>query len=189
MKLGFLVSHNGSTMRLVLADLARTGFAEAAIAISNNSASPGLAHAAQAGLVTAHLSATTHPDPAELDQAIADALADAAVTHVVLSGYMKKLGPRTLARFKDRVLNIHPSLLPDFGGAGFYGMAVHRAVLQAGVALSGATVHLVDADYDTGPVLGQHVVQVMAGDTPEDLAHRVAEVEGPLMVQVLHDLA
>ena len=102
---------------------------------------------------------------------------------------MKKLGPETLARFRGRVLNTHPALLPKFGGKGMYGVRVHEAVLAAGEAKSGASVHLVDEDYDTGPVIAQAEVAVAEGDTPDRLGARVQERERALLVDVLARIA
>jgi folate-dependent phosphoribosylglycinamide formyltransferase PurN len=96
---------------------------------------------------------------------------------VLLAGYLKLVPPEVVRRYDGRMLNIHPALLPKFGGKGMYGMRVHRAVLAAGEAVSGATVHLVDEEYDRGAVVAQRRVPVLAGDTPEALAARVLEVE------------
>jgi phosphoribosylglycinamide formyltransferase-1 len=98
---------------------------------------------------------------------------------------MKKLGARTLAGFRGRVLNTHPALLPKFGGQGMYGLHVHRAVLAAGETTTGASVHIVDEEYDTGAVIAQCEVPVTAADTPETLAERVQERERVLLVDVL----
>ncbi len=119
MRVGFIASHNGSSMRAVL-DAHTAGRLDCvpAIVISNNSRSGALRVGATSGLATYHLSSTTHPTPAGLDSAIGAALDDNNVTHVVLSGYLKKLGPHVLTRYRARILNVHPSLLPAFGGPG-----------------------------------------------------------------------
>jgi phosphoribosylglycinamide formyltransferase-1 len=160
-----------------------------ALVISNNSGSGALRRAHAAGVEALHLSSATHPDPAALDAAVARALAAQAVDLVLLAGYMKKLGPVTLARFAGRILNTHPALLPRFGGQGLYGAHVHRAVLAAGERESGATIHLVDGDYDTGPPIAQIKVEVKPGDTPESLAERVQGAERTLLVRVLGEIA
>ena len=108
-------------------------------------------------------------------QAILDALTRHDVELVVLAGYMKKLGPRTLTRYRGRVLNIHPALLPRFGGQGMYGARVHEAVLASGERETGVTIHVVDEEYDHGPIVAQCRVPVLAADTPETLAARVLE--------------
>jgi phosphoribosylglycinamide formyltransferase-1 len=96
---------------------------------------------------------------------------------VLLAGYMKKVGPRLLKAYPNRVLNIHPALLPSFGGEGMYGLRVHKAVLDSGAKVSGVTVHVVDEVYDHGPIVAQETVPVEQDDTPETLAARVLKVE------------
>ncbi|MEU2199274.1 formyltransferase family protein [Isoptericola sp. NPDC019482] len=103
----------------------------------------------------------------------------------VLAGYMKKLGPRALARYDGRILNTHPALLPEFGGAGMFGDHVHEAVLASGRPVSGATVHVVTADYDEGPVVAQAEVPVLPGDDVPALRARVQAAEKALLVEVL----
>ncbi len=104
---------------------------------------------------------------------------------VLLAGYMKRLGPVTLAQFAGRIINTHPALLPEFGGAGMYGRNVHQAVLAAGRRTSGATVHWVDENYDTGAVIAQVRVPVESQDSAESLALRVQAAERELIVEVL----
>jgi phosphoribosylglycinamide formyltransferase-1 len=108
---------------------------------------------------------------------------------VMLAGYMKKLGAGLLEQYRGRIMNTHPALLPKFGGHGMYGMRVHEAVLKAGETESGPSVHLVDAEYDTGRVLAQAQVPVLATDTAESLAARVQERERSLVVAVLGQIA
>ena len=132
-----------------------------------------------------HISAKTHPDPACEDLAIRNALCAANADIVILSGYMKRLGLRTLSAFPNAVLNIHPSLLPKFGGQGMYGDQVHRAVLEARESVSGATVHLVSENYDEGPILEQMPVKVKPTDSVDTLRIRVQAQEGPLYLKVL----
>ncbi len=108
---------------------------------------------------------------------------------ICLAGYMKKLGKKTRAAYRNHILNIHPALLPDFGGEGFYGERVHEAVLAAGAKESGPTVHLVDEEYDHGPILAQRKVAVLADDTPETLAARVLEQEHVIYAETLQRIA
>ena len=107
---------------------------------------------------------------------------------VFLAGYMKRLGPRTLTTFAGKLYNTHPSLLPRFGGQGMYGAKVHQAVLASGDRVTGVTVHRVDADYDTGPIVSQCEVPVYADDTIESLAARVQEREREFVVETLQQL-
>ena len=108
---------------------------------------------------------------------------------VALAGYMKKLGPRTLGAYRNRVLNVHPALLPKFGGWGMYGDRVHAAVLASGDRVSGVSVHLVDEEYDRGPVISQVEVPVLPDDTPETLAARVLAQEHTLYPKTLQRIA
>lgn len=189
MRLGFLASHNGSNMQAII-DACRSGAitAQPAVIISNNRQSGALQRAEREGIPHHHLSGTTHPDPVMLDQAIATALKTHHVDLVLLCGYMKRLGPITLQRFAGRILNIHPSLLPRFGGSGAFGIHVHEQVLAAGETLTGATVHLVDGDYDTGKILAQVTVPVMSDDTPQSLQARVLPFEHQLYCDTLQQI-
>ncbi len=190
LQLGFLASHRGTNMQAIL-DACKTGRLQARprVAISNNSDSGVLQRARKAGVPSAHLSTYTHPEPGALDRAILALLQEYGVEVVCLAGYMKRLGPRTLAAYRGRVLNIHPSLLPKFGGQGFYGEVVHRAVLAAGERETGATVHLVDEEYDQGPVLDQIQVPVEPDDSVKTLSARVLQQEHRLYVRTLQRIA
>jgi phosphoribosylglycinamide formyltransferase-1 len=173
-------------MQAVL-DACQAGVLDAAIAvvISNNSRSLALERARCAGIPCYHLSGHTHPDPTALDAAMAETLDTHGVQVVVLAGYMKLLGPRTLDRYAGRIVNVHPALLPGFGGTGMYGDWVHEAVLAAGARMTGVTVHLADAEYDHGAILARRELPVEPGDTVESLRRRVQRHEGPLLVEVL----
>jgi phosphoribosylglycinamide formyltransferase-1 len=107
------------------------------------------------------------------------------VSFIVLAGYLKKLPSELIHEFKNRIVNIHPALLPNFGGKGMYGMRVHEAVLAAKSAESGATVHIVEEEYDRGPIVLQRKIEVLPGDTPESLAARVLKVEHELYPEAL----
>jgi phosphoribosylglycinamide formyltransferase 1 len=190
LRLGFLASHGGSNMQAII-DACKDGrlHAEPAAVISNNSESTALERARREGIPGFHLSSATHPDPAELDAAILRVLEERGVDLVVLAGYMKLLGPKSLERYRGRILNIHPALLPKFGGKGLYGIKVHEAVLAAGETVTGVTIHLVDERYDHGPTVAQREVPVMDGDTPESLAARVLEQEHRLFPETLEKIA
>jgi phosphoribosylglycinamide formyltransferase-1 len=183
MKLAFLASHNGSSMRAILAAIeAGTLASRAVLAVSNRKA-PALEFAAGHGLRTLVIPTASDPDGA--DQALAGALRDAAADLVILSGYLRKLGPATLAAFDRRILNIHPALLPRHGGAGMYGRRVHEAVIAAREPASGASVHLVDGEYDHGALIAQVEVPVLPDDTAETLEARVMATEPSLFVHTL----
>ncbi len=185
-QLGFLASHRGSNMQAVI-DACKHGVlaARPAVVISNNHESEALQRAARAGIPGYHLSTRTHSDPDALDAAILEVLVRHQVGLVVLAGYMKRVGPRVLTQFPGRVINIHPALLPRYGGAGMYGEHVHRAVLAAGERETGVTIHRVDAQYDQGAIIAQSRVPVLEGDTVTVLAARVLAEEHRLLVETL----
>ena len=186
MNLGFLASHNGSNMQAVI-DACRSGrlAANPVVVISNNRDSGALERARNENIPRFHLSGRTHPDPEDLDREIVDVLLHHGVNLVLLAGYMKKVGPVTLATFPGHILNIHPGLLPEYGGRGMYGRRVHEAVLAAGARETGATVHVVDPIYDHGPVLAQKNVRVKKTDTADTLARRVLAVEHEIYLETI----
>ncbi|MFH1671719.1 MAG: phosphoribosylglycinamide formyltransferase [Candidatus Portnoybacteria bacterium] len=187
MKIGFLASGNGSNMQAII-DACKSGSLKArpVLVISNNSQSGAIERAKKENIPYSHISGKTHPLP---DKAIADALSDHSVDIVVLAGYMKKVGSELLSRYKGAILNIHPALLPKFGGDGMYGIRVHQAVLAAGEKESGVSIHIVDENYDTGPVIAQVRAPVEPDDTPESLAARVLEQEHLLFPKTLEKIA
>lgn len=189
MHIAVLASHFGSTLQALL-DAHHAGRLAVTprLVISNNSGSEALKRAERAGLVALHLSSATHPGPGALDRAIVAALEAHGIDLVVLAGYMKKLGQGVLERYSGRILNTHPALLPKFGGKGMYGNRVHEAVLAAGERESGATIHLVDSDYDTGAVVAQVRVPVLPSDDAEALAERVKQAEKQLLIETLDAL-
>ncbi len=190
LKLAVFASGTGTTLQAVI-DACESGALQATVAvvIGNNSGSGAARRAAAHAIPFIHRSGHTHPDPARLDAAIRDALLAHEVELVLLAGYMKKIGPRTLRAFSGRVVNTHPALLPKFGGQGMYGSHVHAAVLESGDRQTGISVHLVDEDYDTGRVLAQREVPVEPGDDASSLAERVQGNERPFLVEVLERIA
>jgi phosphoribosylglycinamide formyltransferase-1 len=190
LRIGFLASHNGSNMQAII-DAIKKGELDAipCVVISNNSNAFALERARREGIPAYHISSKHFETEEELDNAILETLLKHDVNIVCLAGYMKKVGPKVLRHFKNRVLNIHPALLPKFGGKGMYGKFVHEAVLKAGETQSGCTVHLVDEIYDHGRILGQKVVPVYPDDTVETLSARVLEQEHKLYPEVLQKIA
>jgi len=188
LKLGFLASGNGSSARAIIAAI-RAGdlAAEPRVLISNNRNAPALGFAAGQDVPALHI--PTQSDPASADERLAAALSAHGVELIVLSGYLRQLGPRTLARYEGRILNIHPGPLPQFGGHGMYGRRVHEAVIAAGVAESGIVIHLVDAEYDRGPVIARRSVPVEPGDSAESLEARVTGLEPDFFVETLRRIA
>jgi phosphoribosylglycinamide formyltransferase-1 len=129
-----------------------------------------------------------YPDPTEKDQAMLEFLLEFEVVLVLLLGYLKKIGPKVLNAYRGRLLNIHPALLPTYGGPGMYGIHVHQAVLEAKEKETGVTVHHVDEIYDNGPILAQCRIDVLVSDTPESLADRVLHCEHAFLVETLRNL-
>ena len=188
LKLGFLASRNGSSARAVIAAIEAGSLdAEARLMVSNNRSAGALAFAAEHGVPA--LCIPTQTDPEASDLALRQALGDAGVELVVLSGYLRQLGPQTLARYRNRVLNIHPGPLPQFGGHGMYGRKVHEAVIAAEAPESGACIHVVDEEYDHGPVVARLAVPVRPRDTAADLEARVTAVEPQFFVETLRRIS
>ncbi len=181
MRVAVLVSGSGSNLQALLDALRPGGSARVVHVISSRPGAGALERARQAGVPTTVLADTQ--DAAELLAALRDT--DLAV----LAGYLHRIPPAVVARFRLRLINIHPALLPAFGGPGMYGRRVHEAVLASGAPISGATVHYVDEEYDRGPIIAQWPVPVRSGDTPESLAARVLEVEHRLLPRVVLELA
>ena len=190
MRLGVLASHGGTNLQAIIDSCADGRLnASLSVVISNNSREPALQRARSAGIPAFHLSGQTHPAPNKLDDAIVETLVAHGVDLVVMAGYMKLLGPKTLSRFRGHVPNTHPALLPKFGGAGMYGNRVHEAVLAAGEKLTGVTVHVADDLYDHGAIVAQCEVPVQTGDTVETLRARVIATEHEFLVETLQRVA
>lgn len=190
LRIAGLASYRGTNLRHIDAACRTEGVrAELALLISNNSMAPILDYAREQSIPGMHLSSQTHPDPGALDRAICDALVAHDVDLVFLSGYMKRLGPVTINRFRGRILNVHPALLPAYGGQGMYGDRVYEAVLAAGEHRTGATIHLVDEEYDHGRTVMQHHVPVEPGDDVESLKNRVLQAERELCITTISRLA
>ncbi len=190
LNLGFFASHRGTNMQAVI-DACNAGVLDArpCAVISNNSDSEALLRAQRAGIPACHFSSKTIPDPLQLDEAILSTLQRHAVELVVLAGYMKPLGEKTLAAFEGRVINIHPALLPKYGGVGMYGIHVHEAVIASGDRETGVTIHLVDREYDHGAIIAQCRLPVLEADTAETLAARVLVREHAFLVETLKKIA
>jgi phosphoribosylglycinamide formyltransferase-1 len=160
-----------------------------ALVVSNNSDAGILEIARAQGIPALHCSRKFFPDNAAFEAALLAALRSHGAEAIALAGYMKKVPPGIIAAYGGRILNIHPALLPRFGGQGMYGIRVHEAVLASGERESGATVHLVDEEYDRGTILLQRRVPVLPGDTPETLAARVLEAEHQAYPEALRRFA
>ncbi|MCR5875684.1 phosphoribosylglycinamide formyltransferase [Phenylobacterium sp. J426] len=161
--------------------------ADARLLVTNTRKASALEWAQSVGLQTLCVPTVSNPEAADIE--LADAMAAAGVELIVMSGYLRRLGPATLARYGGRILNIHPGPLPEFGGQGMYGRRVHEAVLASGRAASRIVIHVVDEEYDHGPALGGLDVPIETGDTPETLEERVKSLEPAFFVDTLRRIA
>ena len=143
--------------------------------ISNNRNAYALERAAQAGIDAVCVSPRDYADREQFNEALLREVDAAAPDLVVLAGFLVVIPPALIRKYENRIINIHPSLIPSFCGTGYYGLKVHEAVLKRGVKITGATVHYVDEGTDTGPIIMQRPVEVLEGDTPEILQRRVME--------------
>jgi phosphoribosylglycinamide formyltransferase 1 len=173
-RLAVLASGRGSNMQAIIDhfdNLARERIAKVVLVASNRPDSPALVRAATASIDIASF------DASDDGSSLLDLLRKFRIDLVVLAGYLKRIPPAVIREYSGRMLNIHPALLPAFGGEGMYGARVHQAVIESGARETGVTVHLVDNDYDRGPMVAQWRVAVEPGDTADTLAARVLNVE------------
>lgn len=180
-RLGIIISGRGSNM-VALVDAVREGLvprAEVALVISDQANAAGLARAKERGIKTLVIERRGRSRE-DHDREIAKALRERQIDIICLAGYMRLLSPEFIASFRNRILNIHPSLLPDFPG-----LHPHKEALDAGVASSGCTVHYVDETLDGGPIIAQRAVPVLPGDTEESLAARILEQEHKLYAEAV----
>ncbi len=160
-----------------------------ALLVSNNPKAGALETARDKGIPVLRISLDQFTTEEEYCSTLIEALRKDRVNFIALAGYMKKLSPRLISRYRNRIVNIHPALLPAFGGPGMYGKHVHEAVLGAGATVTGATVHFVDEDYDHGPIILQRSIPVQPSDTPETLAARVLTLEHDLYPEAIRLIA
>ena len=177
LKLGVLVSGGGTNLQAVLdaIDEKKVTGAEVGIVISNNAGAYALERAKKRGIPAECISPRNYETREEFYRALLDELQKNQVDLVVLAGYLVAIPPMIVEAYPNRIINIHPSLIPSFCGTGFYGLKVHEGALNRGVKVTGATVHFVDTGTDTGPIILQKAVEVREGDTPEILQRRVME--------------
>ena len=171
-KVAVLVSGGGTNLQALLDANLQHG--EIAFVLSNRKAAYALERARARGVETAVLSNVMEPDPVRRDEKLLEMRAR-GIQVVALAGYLGILGEKTVSAYENRIVNIHPALIPSFCGKGYYGLRVHEAALARGVKVTGATAHLVNLGVDEGPILLQKAVDVLPGDTPETLQKRVME--------------
>ena len=177
LRLGVLVSGGGTNRQAIIdriEDKTITN-AEIAVVISNNQGAYALERAKTHGIQAECISPKDFADREEFHKALLKELQKNKVDLVVLAGYLVAIPPVIVEAYPNRIINIHPSLIPSFCGTGFYGLKVHEGVLDRGVKVTGATVHFVDTGTDTGPIILQKAVEVQNGDTPQILQKRVME--------------
>jgi phosphoribosylglycinamide formyltransferase-1 len=178
MNIGVFASGRGSNFQAILDAMHQHVLsARVSLLLSNKSDAGALEIARTHQIPAVHLSQTQFPDEPSFATAMLGLLKQHDVQLIALAGYLKKIPVSVVREYRNRILNIHPALLPSFGGHGMYGHFVHEAVIASGVKISGATVHLVDEEYDRGPIVLQKAVAVEKDDTPETLAARVLRVE------------
>jgi phosphoribosylglycinamide formyltransferase-1 len=178
MNIGVFASGRGSNFQAILDAIEQDILpARVTLVLSNKGDAGALEIARTHSLPAVHLSLKQFPDEALFASAMLEALTKHNVQIIALAGYLKKIPSIVVRQYENRILNIHPALLPSFGGAGMYGHHVHEAVIASGAKLSGATVHLVNEEYDRGPIVLQKAVPVEEYDTPETLAAKVLKIE------------
>ncbi|HEY9189024.1 MAG TPA: phosphoribosylglycinamide formyltransferase [Ignavibacteria bacterium] len=184
--IGVFGSGRGSNFKSVL-DKIKEGYLESEIkvVISNNSNAGILEIARLNNIPSYHISIKQFNSENEFNQKILDVLEKHSVDFILLAGYMKKIDSNIVNKYKNRILNIHPALIPSFCGQGMYGLNVHKAVLDYGCKITGVTVHLVNEEYDNGPIVLQKPVEVNDDDTPEELADRVLKEEHKLIIEAI----
>ena len=187
-----MVSGGGTNLQALI-DAAKAGkipHGTIKLVIASNDRAYALERAEKAGIDSVVIRHKDYPVQEEFDQKIVDTLHDHDIDMVVLAGYLSILGSTMIRAYEDRIINIHPSLIPSFCGKGFYGLKVHEEALKRGVKVTGATVHMVNEIPDGGRILKQKAVEVMEGDTPETLQRRVMEqAEWILLPMACEELA
>ncbi|MCL2436602.1 MAG: phosphoribosylglycinamide formyltransferase [Clostridiales bacterium] len=187
MRISVLVSGGGTNLQSLIDNIENDSLPEAEIVrvISSREDAFALQRASKAGIKGVVVSKNDFPDSDMLAQTLIKTLEEANTDLIVLAGYMSILHPDVIKKYPKRIINVHPSLLPKYGGKGFYGMRVHKAVIEAGEKTSGATVHFVDEGIDTGDIILQREVPVQAGDDENTLAARVLEMEHIILPEAI----
>ncbi len=185
-KLAFFASHNGSNFKTIVKNCLNGQInATPELLITNNSNSGAYQFAKENNIKTYHISSLTHEDP---DTEILKVLNENKIDLIILAGYMKKIPSEVIKAFPNKILNIHPSLLPKYGGKGMYGLNVHKAVVENQEIFSGLTIHYVTENYDEGEYLIQHTIKLNPDETPESLQARILEFEHIIYSRVIADL-
>jgi phosphoribosylglycinamide formyltransferase-1 len=187
LNIAVFASGKGSNLRAIL-DAIENGSlrtVRVVLVLSNNPEAGALAIARGHHIAAVCFRRDRFESDEAFDAALIEELDCHRVNFIALAGYLKRLGPEVVRRFRHRIINIHPALLPAFGGKGMYGMRVQEAVLASGAKISGATVHIVDEDYDHGPIVLQESVKIVDGETPQSLAQKIQTIEHKLYPDVI----
>lgn len=186
MRIAVFVSGRGSNLKAILESQELSGFAQVAVVISDKKDCPAF------GLASGHnvpFYALGEETGMISFANLSDFLLSEKIDLIVLAGFLKLIPVELVRKFRGRIINIHPALLPSFGGKGMYGMNVHRAVYNSSAKVSGATVHFVDETYDTGKIIAQSCVDISDVSIPEEIAERVLETEHKLLPFVIKKIA
>lgn len=177
LKLAVLVSGGGTNLQAIIdaIDAGTITNAKIDVVISNNANAYALERAKNHGIEGLCISPKAYESREQFNDALTQTIADRGIDLVVLAGYLVIIPPQLIAAYKNRIINIHPSLIPSFCGTGYYGLKVHEAALNRGVKVTGATCHFVDEGTDTGPIILQKAVEILPDDTPKSLQQRVME--------------
>ena len=177
LKLAVLVSGGGTNLQAIIdaIDAGTITNAKIDVVISNNANAYALERAKNHGIEGMCISPKSYENREQFNDALTQTIVDRGIDLVVLAGYLVIIPPQLIAAYKNRIINIHPSLIPSFCGTGYYGLKVHEAALKRGVKVTGATCHFVDEGTDTGPIILQKAVEILSDDTPKSLQQRVME--------------
>lgn len=185
-KIGVLISGGGTNLQALIDNIEKGSInGEITAVISDKKGAYGIERAKSHGIYAVEIDNKSFTDKESFMNSIIDELERHNVELIVLAGFLSILSKRFIEKYRNRIMNVHPSLIPAFCGEGFYGQRVHRAVLEYGAKVSGATVHFVDEGADTGPIILQQSVQVEDDDTPETLAARVLKIEHRLLPEAV----
>ena len=192
LRVGVLVSGGGTNLQAIIDGIKNKVITntEIEVVISNKKDAYALVRAKENGINAECISPKDFDERKDFNQALIDTLDKYKVDLIVLAGFLVVLLPEMISKYRNKIINIHPSLIPSFCGNGFYGLKVHEKALERGVKVTGATVHFVDEGTDTGPIIYQKAVDILPGDTPEVLQKRVMEqAEWKIMPQAINDIA
>nr|WP_312578669.1 phosphoribosylglycinamide formyltransferase [Sedimentibacter sp.] len=185
-KIGVLISGSGTNLQSIIDSINSHEInGKIEVVISNKETAYGLERARQHGIDAVFVRSKEFANPEQYDEAIIQELKSRDVELVILAGYLKILTPKFIEEYNNKIINIHPSLIPSFCGKGYYGIKVHEAAINYGVKISGATVHFVDENADTGPIILQESVNVEYSDSAETLQKKILKIEHKILPQAV----